>query len=133
MRLPLVWSFRSGFEERIRSGSWEASIATIGFGLNGFPRSLRWPCLASAAEMARRLSLPPFGFLRASAFANLTTSGRLTVALAPLNLLARRHALAPPRRRQLGDECSLLELGDRAEHLADEDRGRGVFNEVRRR
>ena len=41
------------------------------FGLTGFPRSLRQPCSASAAEMARRLSFPPLGFLRASRFAGL--------------------------------------------------------------
>jgi hypothetical protein len=56
-------------------------MAAIDFGLNGRPRSFRKPCAASSADMARRLSLPPLGFLRASAFASLTTSGRASIWL----------------------------------------------------
>ena len=53
--------------------------------------------------MARRLSFPRLGFLRASAFASLTASGQqLGLTLAPLDLLTRRHALALSRR---GHEC----------------------------
>jgi hypothetical protein len=48
------------------------------FGLNGLPRSLTWPCSASAAEIVRRLNLPLFGFVLAIAFASLTTSGRVS-------------------------------------------------------
>ena len=43
--------------------------------------SLTWPCSASAVEIARRLILPPLGFLRASAFTSLTTSGRASAWL----------------------------------------------------
>jgi hypothetical protein len=44
-------------------------------GLNGAPRSFRWPCSASAAEIARKGSGAPFGRLRLSALAKATTSG----------------------------------------------------------
>ena len=40
------------------------SMLAIDFGWNGLPRSLRWPCASSSAEMARRLIRPPLGFLR---------------------------------------------------------------------
>src|SRR5271168_4195431 len=53
----------------------EASMAAIDFGLNGRPRSFKKPRAANSAAIARRLSFPPFGFFRASAFASLTTSG----------------------------------------------------------
>jgi hypothetical protein len=56
-------------------------MAATDFGLNGRPRSLRTPLAASSADMARRLSRPPLGFLRASAFASLTTSGRASAWL----------------------------------------------------
>jgi hypothetical protein len=58
-----------------------ASMTATDFGLNGLPRSLRWPCAASDAEIARRLNAPPFGFLRASRFASATTSGRVSTWL----------------------------------------------------
>ena len=51
-------------------------MAATDFGLNGRPRSFKKPCAASSADMARRLSFPPLGFLRPSAFASLTASGR---------------------------------------------------------
>ena len=50
-------------------------MAAIDFGLNGRPRSFKKPRAANSAAIARRLSFPPFGFFRASAFASLTTSG----------------------------------------------------------
>jgi len=42
-------------------------MAATDLGLNGRPRSFRKPRAANSAAIARRLSLPPFGFLRASA------------------------------------------------------------------
>jgi hypothetical protein len=42
---------------------------------------------------------------------------RLGEALAALDLLEWRYALAPARRRELADEGCLLELGDGAERL----------------
>ena len=100
------------------------------FGLNGLPRSLRWPCSASDAEIARRLNAPPFGFLRASRFASATTSGRVSTWLFALDLLAGRHALAPPRRRKLGHKGRLLELSDGAQHLTHQHGGRCVLDKV---
>jgi hypothetical protein len=44
-------------------------MAAIDFGLNGRPRSFKKSSLASSADMARRLSFPPLGFLRTRAFA----------------------------------------------------------------
>jgi hypothetical protein len=44
-------------------------------GLKGRPRSFRKPRAASSADMARRLSFLPLGFLRASAFASLPRQG----------------------------------------------------------
>ena len=107
-----------------------ANIRATDFGLKGLPRSFRKPCAANAAEMSRRLNIPPFGFLRVSAFVRLTTSARLGVALAALDLLAGRHALASPHSRQFGDEGRLFKLSDRASHLANQHGGRGVLNEV---
>ena len=46
--------------------------------LNGLPRALRCPCAASSAEIARNDICPPFGFLRRSALAIATTSGRFS-------------------------------------------------------
>jgi hypothetical protein len=68
------------------------------FGLNGFPRSLRTPRAANSVDMARKLNLPPLGFLRASAFASLTTSGRVSARLLRPSTFAGRDALAPARR-----------------------------------
>jgi len=71
--------------------------------------------------------LPPLGFLRASALASATTSGRLaTLALAVCD------ALPLPSGRQLGDCGRLLEPRDGSEQLPYEDRSRGVLHEERR-
>jgi hypothetical protein len=58
----------------------EASMAATDFGLNGFPRSFMKPRAANSADIARRLSFPPLGFFRASAFASLTRSGRASTS-----------------------------------------------------
>jgi len=47
-----------------------------------------------------------------------------------LDLLASRHALAPPRRCKLGRKSRLLELSDRAEHLTHQHGGRCVLDKV---
>ena len=52
-----------------------ASMAAMLLGLKGRPRSFRKPRGASSADMARRLSFLPLGFLRASAFASLPRQG----------------------------------------------------------
>jgi hypothetical protein len=67
-------------------------------GLNGLPRSLRWPCSASPAEIARRLSAPPFGFLRV----NLALAAPVC-RLRPLtaSLAAVAQGLASARRVEL--------------------------------
>jgi hypothetical protein len=41
-------------------------MAAIDFGLNSFPRSFKKASAASSADMARKLSFPPLGFLRAN-------------------------------------------------------------------
>jgi hypothetical protein len=55
------------------------------------------------------------------------------MALAPLDLLAGGNTLAPACGRELGDEGRLLELCDRAQNLAHEDRSRCILDEVRGR
>jgi hypothetical protein len=83
-------------------------------GLNGFPRSLTWPISASAAEMARRLSFPPLGFLRGSAFARLTTSttpfSLAQTAAAGLFFESARQAQRPAARlgRRLAPRACVL-------------------------
>ena len=47
-----------------------------------------------------------------------------------LDLLASRHALAPPRRCKLGHKGRLLELSDRAQHLTHQHGGRCVLDKV---
>ena len=51
----------------------------------------------------------------------------------PALALPGRHALPLPGSRQLSDEAGLLELRDGPQDLPDEDRGRGVLEEERRR
>jgi hypothetical protein len=99
----------------------DASIEATDFGLNGLPRSLRWPRSASSAEIVRRLKRP-LSFLRASRFASATASGRADVALAPVDFRAGRDTLAPPCRSQFDDKGRLLEL-DGAEDLPHQDGG----------
>jgi hypothetical protein len=74
-----------------------ASMTATDFGLNGLPRSLRWPCSASDAEIARRLNAPPFGFLRRAALPAPQRPGASRRGSCALDLLASRHALAPPQ------------------------------------
>ena len=109
-------------------------MAAIDFGLNGRPRSFRKPFSASSADMARRLSFPPLGFLRASAFASLTTSGRASIWLlrpstfSPVTIRLRLRAAA-----YLATRVVFSNSATAPKHLADEDRRRCVLDEVRGR
>jgi hypothetical protein len=80
--------------------------------------------LASSADMARRLSFPPLGFLRANALASLTTSGRASAWLlrpstfSPVAMRLRRRAAASFATRVV-----FSNFGHRADDLAHQDRG----------
>jgi hypothetical protein len=52
------------------------SIAAMEFGLKGLPRSLRWPCASSSAEMARRLHLSALGLPAAQGLTRDQLCGR---------------------------------------------------------
>ena len=87
---------------------------------NGRPFSLTKPWAASSADIARRLSRPPLGFLRASVLARATTSGRSSAwLLRPSTFAPVSRFLAVARAAQLRDQHGLLELRDAAEDLSD--------------
>ena len=67
--------YTSRIDDLIKRSQRASKTETL-LGLNGFPRSLRTPRPAISAAIARRLSFPPLGSLRVSAFASFTTSGR---------------------------------------------------------
>ena len=110
-------------------------MAPIDFGLNGAPRSLTKPRAANSAEIARRLSWPPLGFLRASALASATRSGRSSMCdLRPPTFMPVASRL---RRRAAASLATSVVLSSNsamtAQYLTHEDRGRGVLGEVQRR
>ena len=106
-------------------------MLAIDFGLNGLPRSLRWPWAASfdgdgpRGERGGRSGAPGLGEGHSRRGAS---PGGLLQAAALAGLLL----LAVARRLELGHQGRLLELGDAAQHPADQHRGRGVLEEVLR-
>jgi hypothetical protein len=85
-----------------------ANITATDFGLKGLPRSLRWPCSASDAEIARKLSFPPFGLLRGLRSSWKLWPGRAGGAVRGRDRPARcSHAGGRERRKDFTQPCGV--------------------------